>query len=109
MVTVSEMIGRPVWGVMVCRPVPLMLKEMTSAPTWPLALMMAWRSEPAPLLAVLVTVKVLARDADALSSRHTAARTPAEPRFLVTTDPASRVHMFMAPLSRGLGDSRQRQ
>ncbi len=41
---------------MVCVPVPAMLKVMLSAPALTFASRIAWRSEPAPELFVLVTV-----------------------------------------------------
>jgi hypothetical protein len=48
--------GRAEVGVIVLTPVPDILKLIVSAPACPLASVIAWRSEPAPELLVLVTL-----------------------------------------------------
>ena len=61
MVTVSVMSGRSVPGVMTQGAVPAMLKSMTSAPALALAFVIASRRLPAPVSAIVVTVKDAAR------------------------------------------------
>ncbi len=56
MVTEAVMSGSAESGVMTCGPVP-MLKSIVD-PAFPLALVIAWRSEPGPLSAVVLTVYV---------------------------------------------------
>src|SRR5262245_14177709 len=53
------MSGRAESGWIVCRPPPGMLNAMVSKPALALASRIACRSEPAPLSAVVETVKVL--------------------------------------------------
>src|SRR5262245_31491853 len=50
---------------MVWTPEPAMLKPIVSGPEFALASRIAWRSDPAPLSAVVVTVYVLPKTADA--------------------------------------------
>src|ERR1041385_1930300 len=47
-------------GMIVCTPLPGMLKVMVSAPGFEFADRIAWRSDPAPLSFVLMTVNVAA-------------------------------------------------
>ena len=56
MITASVITGNAEASVIVCTPPPRMLKLIVSMPAMAFALMSAWRSEPAPLSLVLVTV-----------------------------------------------------
>ena len=67
-VTGSVISGRAEAGEMVWTPVAGMAKTMTSAPTFALASRIAWRRDPAPLSAVLVTVRVAPASATAGAS-----------------------------------------
>ena len=55
-VTGEVMAGSAELGVIVWTPEPVMLKLIVSAPGFALASRIAWRSEPAPESAVVVTV-----------------------------------------------------
>lgn len=54
-VTVSVIVSRSVTGAMTCGPRAPMLKTMVSGPAALFAVMIAWRSDPAPASAVVVT------------------------------------------------------
>ena len=58
MVTGSEIVGKGDAGEMVCGPGPGILNTIWSGPALALALRIACLSDPAPVSAVLVTVKV---------------------------------------------------
>src|SRR2546422_337916 len=58
MITASVMLGRAELKVIVWTPAPAMLNEIVSVPASELALMIACRSEPAPLSLVFVTANV---------------------------------------------------
>ena len=68
-VTGPVIAGSGVVGVIVWTPVPGMAKAIVSAPMAAFASRIAWRSDPAPLSAVLVTVKVAQRAGVAASAR----------------------------------------
>jgi hypothetical protein len=55
-VTGPVIVGRAEAGTIVWTPDPMMAKAMVSAPPLALASVIAWRSDPAPLSAVVVTV-----------------------------------------------------
>jgi hypothetical protein len=74
MMTGDVIVGRPDGTSMVCTPLPGMLKVIVSVPAAVLASVMAWRSDPAPLSAVLVTVYVVAVAPAAQSDRIKAIR-----------------------------------
>ena len=57
-VTVPVIVGSAEARLIVCTPPPAMLNTIVSLPAIALALVIAVRSEPAPALFVLVTVKV---------------------------------------------------
>ena len=59
MMTASVIVGRAVSGVIVCVPVPTMLKLMRSSPRVALANVIASRNVPAPVSALLVTTNVV--------------------------------------------------
>ena len=63
-VTGSVISGRADAGEMVWTPAPGIANTMMSAPGFALASRIAWRSDPAPLSAVLVTVSVAAAAPD---------------------------------------------
>jgi hypothetical protein len=67
--------GSAVAGWMVWTPAPGMAKAIASVPALPLASVMAWRSEPAPESAVVVTVKVAAGERRAARRRAATAGT----------------------------------
>src|SRR5215467_9129219 len=69
MTTGDEMLGREDGTSIVCTPLPGMLKWIVSVPTLALASVIACRSDPAPLSAVLVTVYVVAEASAAPSDR----------------------------------------
>ena len=56
MITVSVMVGSALSMLIVCTPVPEILKMMLSVPAAALASRIAWRNEPAPESFVLMTV-----------------------------------------------------
>src|SRR4029079_16310377 len=58
MMTGSVIVGSAVAGLMVCTPLPGMLKQSVSNPALAFASRIACRSEPAPLSFVLVTAQV---------------------------------------------------
>src|SRR5437773_6288123 len=59
MVTGSVIVGRKNASIIVCTPAPGMLKTIVSAPGLALASRIACLSDPAPMVLVLVTVKVI--------------------------------------------------
>ncbi len=73
--TPSVICGSGEAGAIVWTPDPTMLNSMVSAPTLPLASVIACRSEPGPVSAVVVTVYVVAEAADS-ASRPVARNTP---------------------------------
>src|SRR5262245_41887272 len=60
MTTGDVIVGSVVSTSIVCTPLPGILKWIVSVPAFVLASVIAWRSDPAPLSAVLVTVYVVA-------------------------------------------------
>src|SRR5262245_18538639 len=87
MVTGWVMAGRADAGWMVCTPPPPMSKAIALAPVAALATRIAWRSDPGPASAVLVTRKVdrLRRSSSASSRRRAGFRTP-DPRCWQLSD-----------------------
>ena len=71
MITGSVMVGSGVSGAIVCGPAPDVERDRVERPVLAFASRIAWRSEPAPLSLVLVTVNVAGR-----SGTVTHARTP---------------------------------
>ena len=55
-VSASVIVGSAVAGEIVWTPPPVMAKVIVSAPEFALASVIAWRSEPAPESATVVTV-----------------------------------------------------
>src|SRR5678815_3035668 len=71
MVSGSVMAGRApdaLLGVIVFSPAGKMLKSITSAPALAFASIIAWRSDPAPVSAVVVTVNVAPSEVKLASS-----------------------------------------
>src|SRR4051812_39277209 len=69
MTTASVIVGKVDAKAIVCTPPPAMLKLIVSAPALAFALMMAWRSEPAPASEVLTTLNVLGNTRTSSDSR----------------------------------------
>src|SRR5438876_296124 len=77
MVTTSVTVGSGEARLIVCTPVPGMLKLMSSTPGAAFASLIAWRREPAPASAVVVTTKLANSTRGSTDSITAAGRTGA--------------------------------
>ena len=81
-VTWSVTCGRAVTGWITCGPAPARSKTIVSAnPIEPFESRIAWRSEPAPASAVVVTVYVAARAAGAAKTAVAISAQTSKPRL----------------------------
>src|SRR5262245_46104107 len=89
MMTGEVIVGSAVGTSIVCTPLPAMLKAIVSVPPLALASVIAWRSDPAPLSVVLVTVYVVAEAAAAPSDNIRTIRAKTRGAYEVMAFPRS--------------------
>src|SRR4051812_19116494 len=102
MVTPEPTSGNGLVGAIVCGPAPGIANAIVCGPpAAPFASAIAWRSEPAPALAVVVTVNVAAFATWGAIAR---AATAAASRRVIDFMPQRSAHAVAAALRRGCGD-----